>query len=50
MSKSLEYMRYRASRKVVDSRETDRMTKRQEESNLVDDENAGCPKNLLVEL
>jgi hypothetical protein len=48
--KSLVYLRYRAVREVVDSREIDLMTKRQKESNIVHKEDVGCQKNLLVEL
>jgi hypothetical protein len=48
--KILEYLRYGAVREVVDSRERDLTTKRQEERNLVDEEDVGCQTNLLVEL
>jgi hypothetical protein len=41
---SLQYMRYRAVHEVVDSRETDITTERQEEENLVDKEDIGCQK------
>jgi hypothetical protein len=47
--KSLEYMRYHAFHEVFDSCETDFTTKRQEERNLVDEEDVGCQKKLLVE-
>jgi hypothetical protein len=39
---SLEYLRYRAIREMIDCRESDFLTECQEERNLVDKEDVGC--------